>query len=457
MEKAIVRVKISNEVDIVLAHKRAKQMAEMTGLNFAEQARFSAAVSEISRNTIEHAEGGDISFFVKEIPGGLSLNAVVEDKGKGIGNVEDVLKSSFVRRGKGVGIRSSKKLVDFFDIDSASGMGTRVNLGMKLPCNHPPINPAILKGWREYFENELPVSPYEELKRQNDELIETLEQLKYKNMLIENQLEEIKRLNVELQKQNEEVRKLSREKEEQNFQLREKNNQLDEFAHIVSHDLKAPLNNMSGLLEIFREETGGENGEQELNMFEGQVLKMKKMIENILTYARAGKEGVEKSDVDLSHLFQEIAPALPQKPGISVEFPGEVPVIRTEEIYLHQIFSNLIGNAVKHHDKEQGHVRVAFQKKRKGLCEFAVSDDGPGIEAGKKEKIFELFHTIKTNKTIYSTGIGLSIVKKIVEMKGGKIWIEDNHPRGSRFIFTWPYEEVSPSPISTDSPFNKSE
>jgi len=434
----IVKVKIDNEIDIVLAHKRAKQLGGMTGLTFADQAKFAAAVSEISRNTIEHAYGGEVRFLVEEKNGNISLFACIADSGNGISDLEDLLLTLPRKKGKGLGIKSSKKLVDFFDIQTEAGQGTRIKLGMRLPLKHPPINQNILKGWKEHFESELPVSPYEELKKQNDELIQALEEVKFKNVIVENQLEEIRQLNYELQKQNAEVSKLSKEKEHRNLLLEEKNKQLDEFAYIVSHDLKAPLNNMYGLLQIFEEDDPNKERLEEMQMFADQVDKMKRMIDNILSYARSGNESVEKTKVSVSKLINTIITGLPQRPGIKIKVQPYLPDLFTEEIYLEQIFSNLISNALKHHDKEAGIIKVNGTVGNQGFIEFEVSDDGPGIPTVKKGRIFDLFNTIQKSRSMHNTGIGLAIVKKIVEMKGGTIRVEDNSPTGSKFIFTWP-------------------
>lgn len=438
MEKTIVKVKLDNELDIVVAHKRARQLANLTGLNFATQAKFSAAVSEISRNTIEYASGGEVSFFIKENSGTLSLTALIEDKGDGIIDINRVLQAFPNRQGRGVGIKNSQRLVDHFNIHSEPNNGTKVELCMKLPLNHPPINRIIINGWSQHFENEKPVSPYEEIKKQNDELIDALDQLKYKNLMVENQLEEIKRLNSELQKQYSEITILSKEKEKQNKQLEEKNKQLDEFSYIITHDLKAPLNNMLGLIEVFKEEIKDTSVSGEFDMFMDQVTKMQKMVESIVSYTRSGKESIPISKVDISVMLSGILKFLPSKDGLSVHVQEHIPILYTEEIYLDQIFSNLIGNAIKYHDKEDGYVGISYRDCNNGFIEFSVSDNGPGVPEDQKSKIFDLFHTIHQNKSIESSGIGLAIVKKIIESKGGRIWVENNIPQGAKFIFTWP-------------------
>ncbi|WP_028981389.1 sensor histidine kinase [Sporocytophaga myxococcoides] len=438
MYSAIVKVKIDNELDIVVAHKRARQLATLTGLNFSNQAKYAAAISEISRNTLEHANGGEIMFYINEISGSLCLSSVIRDEGNGISDINKIMNAFPGRMGKGVGIKNTQRLVDFFNIQSESGKGTQVELGMKLPANHPPINRIIIKGWAQHFLNEKPVSPYEELKKQNDELIDALEQLKYKNLMVENQLEEIKRLNTELQKQNAEISSLSKDKERRNKQLEEKNKQLDEFSYIVTHDLKAPLNNMLGLIDVFKDEIRETNINDEFEMFVGQVEKMQKLVGNIVSYTRSGKENIVKSNVNLSNLLEEIIKFLPSKDGVSVEVPRDIPSIYTEEIYLEQIFNNLIGNALKYHDKKQGSIKISYKVCENGMYQFGVCDDGPGVPDGQKDKVFDLFHTINQNRSIESTGIGLAIVKKIIESKGGNIWIEDNIPFGANFMFTWP-------------------
>jgi|GEM_PF-1670663 len=435
MERIVNRIYIQNELDVMLAHKRGKQLAEITGLNFADQSKFAAAVSEISRNAVEHGEEGEIKFIIAESGIKFWLKAIVQDKGKGIEDINEALTKGPDKKGKGIGIVNAKKLVDQFEIESRYGHGTTVRLSMHIPPSHPPINESIINGWKEFFENEAVLSPYEMLKKQNFQLIDTLEQVKVKNIMIENQLEEIKRLNNQLEKNNGEISRLSSEMIQQNTQLKKKNNELDEFAYIVTHDLKAPLNNMLGLVTYMESEASGH--ESDFGMLKEQVNRMHELINNILSYAKSGRENVQRREVNVGALVKEIVKGLAVPANINIHISNELPVLFTEQIYLHQIFSNLISNAIKYHDKEHGNIWIEHGL-TDSCCEFTVADDGAGIPEQKKEEIFNMFSTIRSKKSVDSTGMGLAIVKKIIESKGGSIKVEDNLGAGSKFIFTWP-------------------
>jgi anti-sigma regulatory factor (Ser/Thr protein kinase) len=171
MREAILTIRIQNEMDIVLAYRRAKQLSELTGLNISTQTKFATAISEICRNVMEHVGEGEIAFnLIEETT--LYLEAVVKDHGRGIDNLDQILKKQISNGSiKGCGIINSKKLVDLFDIESNALKGTKVTLRKKIPVPHPPINNLIIEGWKNYFLKEVAVSPYEEIKKQNMYLI----------------------------------------------------------------------------------------------------------------------------------------------------------------------------------------------------------------------------------------------------------------------------------------------
>ncbi len=171
----IVKVGVSNELDIVLAYKRARQLTQLTGMPVPTQTKFATAVSEICRNVLEHVGEGSIVFSIVEQDKYLYIEALIIDYGRGIPNVEEILKINIQPLGgKGWGIANAKKLVDQFSIESSPNKGTKVKLLKKIPTNHPPINKSIIEGWNEYFNNESRVSPYEEIKQQNIQLLEVM-------------------------------------------------------------------------------------------------------------------------------------------------------------------------------------------------------------------------------------------------------------------------------------------
>ncbi|GEM_PF-6773527 len=219
------------------------------------------------------------------------------------------------------------------------------------------------------------------------------------------------------------------------------NQELDNFAYIISHDLKAPLRAIQNLTtwiaedlqELMTEETAAN-----MELLKGRVNRMSGMIDGVLSYSRAGRFKSDPQSMDLSREIKDIWDSLPNKKRkLTVE--GEpLPTLLTEKVALSQVFSNLLGNALRYGKQdEQAEVRISCKRTDDFYC-FGVHDNGPGIPAGYQESIFRLFQTIDTKKHEDSTGIGLSIVKKIVEDQGGAVWIDQTPPTGAHFYFTWP-------------------
>lgn len=411
--KEIVKIRIQNEMDIVLAYKRAKQLSEYTGMNISTQTKFATAVSEICRNVLEHVGEGSIKFEIVE-EGQLYLEALVSDRGRGILNLEEILSRKFVNStNKGCGIVNSRKLVDQFFIDSKADNGTKVRMRKKIPRNHPPINNSIIEGWKDHFSNENFISPYEEIKHQNMRLIEVMDALKIKNLQNEEQIEEIQRLNSDL----------------------------DKFAYTVSHDLKAPLKNIEGIIALIEDSIKTSDLadiEESCQILKNQTSRMDRLINGILTYAKEGKQNIKKSRVNVYELVSEVVATLKVPKSFTIDINPDLPVLFTEDVLLNQIFSNLISNALKYHDLTVGKIKVDFKKEGAGFI-FSVEDDGPGISKDDIDKLFTIFQPLTRKEG--STGIGLSIVQNIVTEKGGKVWVESSG-RCSKFLFSWPDKQI---------------
>ncbi|GGK73913.1 ATP-binding protein [Rufibacter glacialis] len=450
MDQPITTIKLQNELDVVLAYKRAMQLSEFSGLPIASQTKFATAVSEICRNVLEHVGEGIIRFSMIENRGVLLLEAFITDRGRGIPNVQEILDRRYTPTGgKGQGIYSSRKLVDFFHLDSDFEKGTRVRLQKRIPVNHPPINKAILQGWADFFNHESEISPYAEIKRQNMQLIALMEQLRVRTIEAEYQLQEIQHLNQELQTSNQEVNALLQERETKNLQLQKVNRTLDEFAHTVTHDLKAPLQNILGLTEVvtdFLEEGNQEEAQAVMPMIRLQTRRMEHLINDVLAYSLTGRQQIQKKPVSVGKLVYNIVSALSVPEGFQITIANDLPVLEAEEIYLQQIFSNLLSNAVKYNDKPAGKiwVRGILQQDH---WEFVVEDNGPGIPVEDQEKVFQLFETTSDVNHPDSTGIGLAIVRKIMEEKGGRVWVRSDSG-GTAMHFTWPLNTTA-TPLIT--------
>jgi signal transduction histidine kinase len=222
--------------------------------------------------------------------------------------------------------------------------------------------------------------------------------------------------------------------------LKRKNEELDQFAHIVSHDLKAPLRGIDNVVTWIEEDHHPELSpklREYIGLIKGRVQRAENLIRGILSYSRVGRETPEREEVNLNHLMTEILETLPARPGIKVYVDKLLPTIWTERIPLQQVLTNLISNASNYHNKPDGWIKVKFEKTPEHY-RFTVEDNGPGIAKNYHDKIFMIFQTLHDRDTVESTGVGLAIVKKILDDRKQGIEIESGTGRGSKFVFTWP-------------------
>lgn len=221
--------------------------------------------------------------------------------------------------------------------------------------------------------------------------------------------------------------------------LKEKNEELDQFAHIVSHDLKGPLRGIDNVVSWIEEDHKQELSpkvDEYLQLIKGRVIRAENLIAGILSYARIGKEVVKQERVDVNELIAEVKDSLPQDKTVKIVVASELPVIYTERIPLFQVFSNLVGNAIKYNDKPQGEVKI-YHRDIGDKYEFFVEDNGPGIPEQYHKRIFVIFQTLKERDSFESTGVGLAIVKKILEKRNETIMLDSKPGDGAKFSFTW--------------------
>ncbi len=227
--------------------------------------------------------------------------------------------------------------------------------------------------------------------------------------------------------------------------LAERNQELDHFVHVVSHDLKAPLRGIANLAEWIEDDLAGqlpEENRSQLQLMRQRVDRMDRLINGLLEYSRLGRGNVITELVNVQELLAEILDSLTVPSNFTVETECQVSTLLARRILLSQVLMNLISNALKYHNRPDGLLRIGVHDLGKHY-EFWVQDDGPGIPSEHHACIFEIFQTLKPSSCNESTGIGLSIVKKIVEVEGGTIQLESKVGVGSIFRFTWP-KQTSP-------------
>jgi PAS domain S-box-containing protein len=236
--------------------------------------------------------------------------------------------------------------------------------------------------------------------------------------------------------------------------LERRNAELDQFAYVASHDLKAPLRAISNLADWLGEDLEGQippENRHQLELLRNRVQRMEGLINGLLEYSRVGRRQRSIVAVDLNLLLANVVDSLAPPEGFRVDIPAGMPTLYSHKTALGQVFANLINNAIKHHhrvdeDCPEGHrgtVRVTWRDQGEWL-EFAIADDGPGIAPQYHDKIFTIFQTLKARDDFESTGIGLAVVKKIVEAENGRVWLTSTPGEGTTFYFTWPFLKALP-------------
>jgi signal transduction histidine kinase len=219
--------------------------------------------------------------------------------------------------------------------------------------------------------------------------------------------------------------------------LENANQELEQFAYIVAHDLKSPLASIHQVTQILSDPHIENHKKNELlKMIQKRIEDMNGMIDAILRYSRSKTSQLDNLIVvDLNEIVRDVITVLDIPPHIKVLIKDRLPRVYGEPTQVYQVFQNILGNALKYNDKEQGRIEIAFVVKD-SFYQFEIHDNGRGIPAKDHKTIFELFKTLGGKKQ--GTGVGLAIVKKIVESYGGKVWVESEKGQGATFFFTLP-------------------
>ncbi len=218
------------------------------------------------------------------------------------------------------------------------------------------------------------------------------------------------------------------------------NEELTHFAYVVSHDLKAPLRGIRLVSEWLCADYGdklGADAKEQLDLLQSRVGRMHDLIDGVLQYSRVGRVREDLVPVDLNELIPSLVDSLTPPEHVTVVVEPGLPTIECEKTRIGQVFQNLLSNAIKFMDKPVGQVRVGCVQDG-DFWRFSVSDNGPGIDARHFDRIFRLFQTLAPRDEFESTGVGLAVVKKIVEMYGGRIWVESQVGQGTTFLFSFP-------------------
>lgn len=218
------------------------------------------------------------------------------------------------------------------------------------------------------------------------------------------------------------------------------NEELTNFAYVVSHDLKAPLRAIGALADWLSADYSDKfdaEGKEHMRLLVSRVHRMSGLIDGILQYSRIGRVKETQVPVDLNQLAHDVIHLLAPPMGIEISVERSLPTVMIEPVRIQQVFQNLISNAIKYMNKPEGKIGIGCTDDG-GYWRFSVADNGPGIEQRHFERIFQLFQTLAPRDRVESTGVGLSLVRKILDMYNGRVWVESQVGEGSTFYFILP-------------------
>ncbi|MHC4508930.1 MAG: CBS domain-containing protein [Planctomycetota bacterium] len=224
------------------------------------------------------------------------------------------------------------------------------------------------------------------------------------------------------------------------WELTRANKELQEFAYIAAHDLKTPLRAIGTLADWISKDYADkfdEPGKEQVRLLVAKAKQMTALIDDVLQYSRAGQSLQTREQVDLNEVLTRVIAEVAPPENIEITFEDKLPSMRCKKTHVVQILQNLLGNAIKYMDKPSGQIKVGCLE-QEDCWKFSVADNGPGIDKKYSDKIFKIFQTLAPRDGVESTGIGLSIVKKLVELNKGRVWVESEVGKGSTFFFTLP-------------------
>jgi light-regulated signal transduction histidine kinase (bacteriophytochrome) len=218
------------------------------------------------------------------------------------------------------------------------------------------------------------------------------------------------------------------------------NRELKDFTSIVSHDLKTPLRGIKTVAKWIQEDCRdkfSEETNEQMDLLLERVERMYNLIDGVLRYSKVGWSDEGRTQVNLDKFVKEVIDMIAPPENIEVIIENKLPEIWCQETHMLQLFQNLLVNAIKYMDKSQGRIKISCLEEG-GFWKFSVADNGPGIDEKHFERIFEMFQCLSIKTKHKGNGVGLTVVKKIIESYGGKIWLESKIDKGATFFFTLP-------------------
>jgi signal transduction histidine kinase/CheY-like chemotaxis protein len=430
------------EQDLVAVRTRARDLSELLGFDPQDQTRIATSVSEIGRNAFRYAGGGKVEFGVEGSTPPQVLVVRISDQGPGIANIREILDGRFQSRtGMGLGITGSRRLMDQFDIDSSPGRGTIVTMKKFLPRRAGVIGAAQIEQVSQELTKRRPDEGlFEELQRQNQELLHILGELRRRQ-------EELSVVNRELEDTNRGVVALYAELDEKAGHLRRADQIKTRFLSNMSHEFRTPVNSilaLSNLLLNRQDSTIDGDERQQITFIKKAADGLLELVNDLLDLAKveAGKVEVLPVEFAVDDLFSALRGMLRpllvnSQLNLVFDDASAIPPLFTDEGKVSQILRNFISNALKF--TEAGEVRVSARKEGDSIL-FAVRDTGIGIEAEDHERIFQEFAQIDSpsQRRSRGTGLGLPLARKLAELLGGSVNLQSTPGQGSTFSVSLP-------------------
>jgi signal transduction histidine kinase/CheY-like chemotaxis protein len=434
----LLTVAIRYEHDVVLARQRARQIAALLKFSLEEQTRIATAVSELARNAFQYARGGKVEFSVEGKTAPQLLQIKVSDSGPGIANLPDILDGQYrSKTGMGLGIIGVRRLVDQFHIEAPPGGGTTIRLIKLFPKSATMLLPNALPALLDQLMQTSPENPFEEMQRQNQELLRALEELQRRQ-------DELVDLNRELDDTNRGVVALYAELDEKADHLRRADELKTKFLSNMSHEFRTPLNSIHALCRILLDRADGpltSEQETQIKFIQKGAGDLFDLVNDLLDLAKieAGKVVIRAAEFDVSTLFSALRGML--RPllvnadvQLIVEDPENIPLLLTDEGKISQILRNFLSNALKFTTKGEVRLTAAFLPEEDAVL-FSVADTGIGIPEQDHERIFQEFAQLENplQQHVKGTGLGLPLSRKLAELLGGSVAVESRVGIGSTF------------------------
>jgi signal transduction histidine kinase len=454
----LLSLRIKEEIDIVAARQRAREIAAILGLHQQDQVRVATAVSEVARNAYQYAREAQVEFSIGLSSRPQMLWVKISDRGPGIADVDTVLADAYESRtGMGIGLSGTRRLMDTFHIDSKLNEGTCVSLGKAIPTSKTlgPEDVGRLSG--QMKQNRRP-GALDELQQQNQDLLQTLELIRLRELELDRRQKDLARLNLELEETNRGVVALYAELDEKAVALQRADELKSRFLSHVSHEFRTPVNSVLALTALLLRRADGDlssEQEKQIGYIRQAVQELAEMVNDLLDLAKveAGKIEIRPSNVEVAPLFGAIRALmrpLATKESVTLVFDDPPPEmsLETDESKLGQILRNLVSNALKF--TEVGEVRVSAIFREHGrTISFSVRDTGIGVAPEHLDKIFQEFSQIANplQRHVRGTGLGLPLSRKLAGLLGGRLSVESVVDAGSTFTLELPVRPAGAEPV----------